>query len=1357
MLNYIYSLLRGSRLSLLALLISLVQGAKAQAPIWENAAALFPVATNQPVIAATATDAAGNIFMAGSFSGTVSFGATSLTSLGFNDAFVAKWSPATGTFVWVVPGSSSYDDNTVSSLAVSGSNIYITGFYTGRAFSMGSVSLGNTDPNTANIRTSDAFVVKLTDDGTSARCLWAQRVGGLGSERGTAVAVSGTNVYVGGYTNGSSVTSGTTTLTGSRCSVCVGGFLAKFVDAGPSGSAGWARLLYSSNSDRVTQVAAVSNKVYVSGQFNGILPLGSTTLYASNNYDYYLTQLLDNGSSAAVSWATGVSGSGSYAETVEALAADAAGVYLTGNFDSQQLRIGTLTLANPNPLSGVSAAVSSVFVARVLDQGTTFVGDWIQAAGDANGTSTRVGGLLVRNANIYLTGYYSGTATRFGAQTLPPPPLPTTPGLRAPDVYVAKLTEAGPATTFNWVRQGGGARSETGNQLALNGTTLLVTGTAQLPSAFGTHPIPLPGAGLPSSNDFNIVASLTDSTLAAAQLRVEQGSAYYRSGATYDFGTYALNATSPPVTFRLANVGTAPLTLTDIRVSGDFALAGTLPSALPPGGSAPLALTCTPTQVGPRTGLLRLTSELGTYLVNLRGAAPYPAPVLTNMSPSTGTVGATVTLTGSNFVVGSTSVTLNGVAVPSAFVNSTGTAITLLLPAGATAGVFTVTTPGGTATSAPFCVTYTTTPYSASGCDVGPVALRVSGSPNVASSGYAWYTVPTGGTPLPGVTGALYSPVLSATTTYYVAVTTGSGSTACEGPRAAVTAYVTLPPTVTVTANGPLALCSGSSVTLTASGATSYFWSTGQTTASITVTTPGTYSVTGDINNCGSAYVNTTVTTGPRPAAPAVTGSSRCGSGALALVASGTPGSGGGYSWYTTSTGGASIAGATGATYTTPVLNATTTYYVSVRAASGCESTRVPVTATVNATPALSITPSGPLALCQGGAVTLTASGAGTYLWSTGATAASITVSAGGSYSVTVTNSAGCTATATATVTASPPTTATFAYNGSSFCVGGANPAPAVTGTVGGTFSAAAGLSLAAATGIINLSASTPGTYTVTYAVSGPCPSSATQNVTITAPATAAFSYPTTGSCAGTASTLTPALGTSTAGTFTLPAATGLSVNAATGVVTVSATAVAGTYTVTNTVAASGGCAAATSAATVTINALPATPTYTYTYPTPSTVHMTSSVAPAGTAYQWYLTTGTSTTAIAGATAQTYTAAGATAPGAYTVRFLSTATGCQSLPSPPLTVTSTAQPLTGTSLHLFPNPTADGRLTLELRGYAKAVKLTVIDALGRVLFAQEVAPGQTRAQLDLSSSAAGIYLLRAATDRGNDVRRIVRE
>ena len=257
--------------------------------------------------------------------------------------------------------------------------------------------------------------------------------------------------------------------------------------------------------------------------------------------------------------------------------------------------------------------------------------------------------------------------------------------------------------------------------------------------------------------------------------------------------------------------------------------------------------------------------------------------------------------------------------------------------------------------------------------------------------------------------------------------------------------------------------------------------------------------------------------------------------------------------------------------------------------------------------------------------------------------------------------------------------------------------------------------------------------------------------VNVTTPATAGFSYPATGSnCAGATGTLAATLATgATAGTFT--STPGLTIDAFSGFVNL-ATSTAGTYTVTNTVAAAGGCGPVTSTATVTINARPAQPTVTVQYTTPGAAVLTSSAAPTGGTYQWFL----GPNAIAGATSQTYAVNGVTNPGAYTV-VITSAQGCASVASAAITVTATSKPLAGSSLTLFPNPTPNGQLTLELTGYSKAVELTVLDATGRVVFHKTVQPGQTQQQIDLGSVARGVYLLRAVTEGGTDTRRIVRE
>ncbi len=234
-----------------------------------------------------------------------------------------------------------------------------------------------------------------------------------------------------------------------------------------------------------------------------------------------------------------------------------------------------------------------------------------------------------------------------------------------------------------------------------------------------------------------------------------------------------------------------------------------------------------------------------------------------------------------------------------------------------------------------------------------------------------------------------------------------------------------------------------------------------------------------------------------------------------------------------------------------------------------------------------------------GAAVTgvFTALPAGLVFVSTSTGEINLAASTPGTYSVTntVTTDGGCTYSTNVTITA--PKVASFSYP-TPLCKNGVNPSPTfIGGGVAGVFTSTAGLSINANTGQINLSASTPGNYVVTntVAANGGCPAaSATAPITITALPIATFNYPNTPYCASTSNPLPVYSAGATAGTFTATP-TGLSIGSADGLVVLGSSA-AGTYTVTNTIAAAGGCPAVSATSPITVT-IPRKANFSYTNP----------------------------------------------------------------------------------------------------------------------------------------------------------------
>ena len=327
-----------------------------------------------------------------------------------------------------------------------------------------------------------------------------------------------------------------------------------------------------------------------------------------------------------------------------------------------------------------------------------------------------------------------------------------------------------------------------------------------------------------------------------------------------------------------------------------------------------------------------------------------------------------------------------------------GNAVTLTAAAGNTYNWSTGETASSISVSPAVTTTYTVTGISENGCQStveilvtvveelnanagDDVSICIGDSVTLNASGgitYTWNTGDTGASPT-------FTPI--ETTIYTVTVTDGFGNSDSDDVT------ITINQVPVAYAGEDQTVCEGESVTLTAEGGDSYLWSTGETSATIIVSTNSetTYTVEVFSNNCSDSDDVTIFTLeGPDVSVSddrmIMTGST------TTLVATGANS----YSWNTGDTSDSIIVSPT----------ETTTYTVTGFSVNGCQST---AQVTVTVVPELIANAGNDVTICNGESVTLNASGGASYTWNTGDTGASPTFSptTTTTYTVTVTDGFG--------------------------------------------------------------------------------------------------------------------------------------------------------------------------------------------------------------------------------------------------------------------------------------------------------------------------------------------------------------
>ncbi len=380
-----------------------------------------------------------------------------------------------------------------------------------------------------------------------------------------------------------------------------------------------------------------------------------------------------------------------------------------------------------------------------------------------------------------------------------------------------------------------------------------------------------------------------------------------------------------------------------------------------------------------------------------------------------------------------------------------------------------------------------------------PAVITPLGDTNICPGGFVALTAPTGtllsyqwfvaGGPtlIPGATNATYIATPSVNTSYEVRVK--AGTTGCQAMSPAM--LVSIIPTSASLSSSPSSgvVCSGTALTLTASGTapTGYQWESsgvpisGATAVTYSPTVSGTYDVViTNATGCSAKSAAMTVTINPLPAGTIklIGPASVCVGDSVHLATDTATGNT--YQWFRV--GGGPVSGATNADF---YAKATGSYSVTVTNKYGCSKSSGSIAVVINPLPTgTDLLESGSLVFCYGGlGVTLSAisgvGGTATYQWYKngspllGSTASNLLVAVSGRFKALITDPAtGCSAFTPEDTTVlitqpiiSPVTSASFCWGGSALLkatiVSGVTPTyqwsvggSPITGATNNTYSA---------------------------------------------------------------------------------------------------------------------------------------------------------------------------------------------------------------------------------------------------------------------------------------------------------------
>lgn len=336
------------------------------------------------------TDAAGNIYIAGRFQGTVDFdpgpGTFSLTTKTFQatEIFIVKLD-ASGNFLWAVQRQSTGMED------IYAGNVDLTIDNSGNLYSVRSFKSFSSDYR--------YMIVEKMDN--SGNKVWDYKVAEMPMSYSNIVDQSialdaGGNVIVAGSYSGSLAFDGTNGISS------FGGANMFVLKLGNSGSFSWVRTFIYGTSNAYDVVTDAMGDIYIGGEFSDIVDFdpGLTTQLdtASTYQSMYLVKLTAAGD---YSWVKTFPATGS--SIIYALATDAAGnVYATGTFASQS----TFRSSSPAIIKNTANNNADAFLMQFTPSGNV---QWVKQMGGPD-TDIPYAVALSTTGDAYVVGTYFLTA-----------------------------------------------------------------------------------------------------------------------------------------------------------------------------------------------------------------------------------------------------------------------------------------------------------------------------------------------------------------------------------------------------------------------------------------------------------------------------------------------------------------------------------------------------------------------------------------------------------------------------------------------------------------------------------------------------------------------------------------------------------------------------------------------------------------------------------------------------------------------------------------------------------------------------------------------------------------------------------